>query len=202
MIQLISSGSVSAAVRSQIQQEFSDLSIDFEDLLKGSTTTNSSSISEEVSDEPESSAAASITDISNTVPAVVSKTSDVVSTASKYSDIISSMSQKYGVPEKLIQSVIKTESDFNPDVVSSAGAQGLMQLMPQTAKELGVTDAFDPKQNIEGGTKLLKQHIDTYGNLELVLAAYNAGPGAVAKYGGVPPYEETQNYIKKVLGRM
>lgn len=123
------------------------------------------------------------------------------SKASKYKEIITEMSEKYNVPEKLIYQVIKTESNFNEKVVSSAGAQGLMQLMPATAKWLGVKDSFDPKQNIEGGVSYLSKMIKKYdGNLTLAVAAYNAGPGNVDKYGGVPPFKETQNYVKKVLG--
>jgi hypothetical protein len=98
----------------------------------------------------------------------------------------------------LVHSVIQVESNYNPYAVSSAGAQGLMQLMPGTAKDLGVTDSFDPRQNIEAGVKYLKQLKDQYHDDRLALAAYNAGPGAVAKYKDVPPYPETQDYVERV----
>ncbi|MFT8709371.1 MAG: lytic transglycosylase domain-containing protein [Sporolactobacillus sp.] len=120
-----------------------------------------------------------------------------------YDATIQQMAEKYGVSPALIQAVIDTESGGNKDAVSSVGAQGLMQLMPATAKALGVTQAFDPSENIEGGTKYLKQLLNEFqGNTRLALAAYNAGSGNVKKYGDVPPYPETQAYVTKVMNKM
>jgi len=114
--------------------------------------------------------------------------------------LVSQVSEKYKVDDKLVMALIQQESNFNTTAVSKAGAMGLMQLMPGTAKTLGVLNPFSAEQNIEGGVKHLKNMLDKYkGNLILALAAYNAGGGSVDKYGGVPPYKETQNYVRKIL---
>lgn len=123
-----------------------------------------------------------------------------VSSKSQILNVVSQISKKYDVDEKLVQALIKQESGFNPKAKSKSGAIGLMQLMPATAKNLGVKDPYNTVQNVEGGVKYLKSMLNKYnGNVILALAAYNAGPGAVDKYSGVPPYKETQNYVKNIL---
>lgn len=124
-------------------------------------------------------------------------------TGGNYDDIINRAGAKFGVSSQLIKSMIGVESNGDPNALSGKGAGGLMQLMPKTAKGLGVTDVNDPEQNIFGGTEYIKQQLDAFhGNLRLALAAYNAGPGAVLEHGGVPPFKETQEYITKVMGKM
>ena len=128
----------------------------------------------------------------------------IASTApSDYETLIQKYAAQNNVQPSLVRAVIQTESGSNPRSVSSAGAMGLMQLMPENVKEAGVTDPFDPEQNIAAGTKQLSGLLSLYhGDLDLALAGYNAGPGNVRKYGGVPPFTETRNYIQRVKAAM
>ncbi len=120
--------------------------------------------------------------------------------AAPYASDIAAAARKYDVDPALIEAVIQQESGFNPNAQSAAGAGGLMQLMPGTARGLGVTNVYDPAQSIDAGTHYLRDQLDHFGgNVRLALAAYNAGPGAVESYGGVPPYPETQSYVSDVL---
>lgn len=137
------------------------------------------------------------------LPPVVSRKSQTTgeeSVQGKFAAIIQEAARKYNVDPNLIRAVIRAESNFNPKATSSAGAMGLMQLMPATADSLGVTDPYDPKENIFGGTKFLSRLLQKYKHdVSLALAAYNAGPGAVDRYGGIPPYTQTQVYVQKVM---
>ena len=120
-----------------------------------------------------------------------------------YGDLIRAAALKHGLDEKLITDVISAESNFNPRAVSRKQAQGLMQLIPQTAARYSVANIFDPAQNIEAGTHYLKDLLERYrGNLSLALAAYNAGPEMVKRYGGIPPFPETQKYVRQITARM
>lgn len=117
-----------------------------------------------------------------------------------FDQLILETAQRHGVDASLVKAVVKVESNFDPSAVSHAGAKGLMQLMDGTAEMLGVTDSFDPIQNVEGGVKFIKFLLDRYNNdVTLALAAYNAGPGAVDRHQGIPPFEETQKYVTRVL---
>lgn len=116
--------------------------------------------------------------------------------------MIRAAAERHGVDPQVFTNLVRQESGFDPNVTSSAGARGLCQLMPGTAASLGVTDVTDPAQSLEGGAKYLRQQLDRFGgDYVKALAAYNAGPGAVERYGGVPPYAETQHYVAKILGR-
>ncbi len=120
--------------------------------------------------------------------------------AERYTPMIKQVAAQSGVPWKLVRAVIAVESCFDPKAVSVVGAQGLMQLMPDTARRFGVTHPFDPLANLEAGTRYLAGLIRRYqGNLRLALAAYNAGPAAVKRYDGIPPYPETQNFVTRVM---
>lgn len=121
----------------------------------------------------------------------------------EYEQLIRDCANKYGVSPSLVKAVIHAESGYNPNAVSSKGASGLMQLMPATAKSLKVADRFNPKDNVEGGVKYLRFLLDTFrGDVSLALAAYNAGLSNVAKYGGIPPFNETRTYVNRVLSYM
>lgn len=118
----------------------------------------------------------------------------------RFDDLIRKTAEKHRVDVALVKAVIRTESYFNPNATSRVGASGLMQLMPQTARRYGVTDLYSPRQNLEAGVRHLRYLLDRYPRrLKLALAAYNAGEEAVEKYGGIPPYPETREYVKKVL---
>lgn len=137
----------------------------------------------------------------DTTASVATTTSTSTTTApADLEPIFEQAAQQYGISKDLLKAVAKAESNFNPSVVSSAGAIGVMQLMPDTAKNLGVTNPYDATENIMGGAKYLSQLLSQYnGDTALALAAYNAGSGNVAKYGGIPPFKETQNYVSKIL---
>lgn len=159
----------------------------------GPTDTAVSSESYDASD------AAAGTSASGTTSA--SQSGEGLECSAELDAIFDEAAEKYGVDAKFLKSIAKCESDFDPACVSHSGATGIMQLMPATAAELGVSDSYDPYQNIMGGAQYISELLDKYnGDTSLALAAYNAGSGNVAKYGGIPPFTETQNYVKKVLG--
>jgi soluble lytic murein transglycosylase-like protein len=127
---------------------------------------------------------------------------DVGSNDYDYDRIFETASEIYGVPAGLLKAVAETESNMNPCAISPSGAQGIMQLMPSTAKHLGVSDLFNPEQNIMGGARYLQQLLYKFNSdISLALAAYNAGPNTVSRYGGIPPYEETSNFVGRVLSK-
>lgn len=135
-----------------------------------------------------------------TVTADCQDFSSYLKTSNTLEQIFEEASRTYNVPKDLLKAVAKAESSFQPDATSKAGAQGIMQLMPATARYLGVTDAYDPYQNIMGGAKLLSELLQQFdGNVSYALAGYNAGSNNVQKYGGIPPFKETQNYVATVM---
>lgn len=119
--------------------------------------------------------------------------------AKHYAPLIQKVASKHGVEPRLVSAVMRVESCYDRRAISRAGARGLMQLMPATAMELGVEDSFDAEQNVEGGVRYLKKMMDRFGDLRLSLAAYNAGPEAVAAYASIPPYKETQSYVTRIM---
>lgn len=134
------------------------------------------------------------------LPTGAAKTASAANTDVQLQELIQSHASRNGLDPALVRQIIQVESGFDPQAVSNKGALGLMQLMPETAQDLGVTDPFDPAQNIGGGTKYLAQLLQSHnGDLTKALASYNAGPGVVRQYGGVPPYPETKNFVKRVL---
>jgi soluble lytic murein transglycosylase-like protein len=160
------------------------------------TATTSTSFASQLADAQSSAGSAVATGTTAATPTTLGG-----GTPTQYDAQITAAATKYGIDPALLKGLIRQESNFNASAQSGAGAQGLTQLMPGTAASLGVTDPTDPAQAIDGGAKYLKQQLDRFGgDPSKALAAYNAGPGAVAKYGGVPPYAETQSYVQKVLG--
>ena len=136
----------------------------------------------------------------NNSPIIKRRTASINHGKGSIKQMLVDAARKHGVDESLVLAVANAESGYRSDAVSSVGAVGVMQLMPGTAASLGVTDSFDAKQNIDGGVRYLKQMLSRFGgNISLALAAYNAGPGAVEKYDGIPPYNETQAYVKNIL---
>lgn len=172
----------------QVSQTSQGESVSYDDWagVSSSGNVNSSSGSNSTVDKA---------DGTNKVPSKPGK----IYTATELNEIFHEAAEKYNVSPKLLKAMGKVESGFNPRAVSPAGAKGIMQLMPANIKAAGVTDPFDARQNIMAGAKEISGYLKKYkGNLDLALAAYNAGIGNVSKYGGVPPFSETQNYIKKV----
>jgi soluble lytic murein transglycosylase-like protein len=131
--------------------------------------------------------------------AAASRRPPVCDSADEVDGVIHEAAARVGLEEPLLRAVIKAESGFDPNCVSPAGARGLMQLMPDTARALGVSDPFDPRENVMAGARYLRQQLERFGRVDLALAAYNAGPGAVTRYAGIPPFAETQAYVPRVL---
>jgi hypothetical protein len=157
-----------------------------------------------VSQEPNTRHYAENTSRSTPAPAAQAPSSSIPAPATMpgaYTEIINTACNRHGVDPALVHAIVKVESDFNPYALSSKGAMGLMQLMPQTAMDMNVRNTYNPHENIDGGVKYLRYLIDRYeGNLALALAAYNAGETSVKKWGTIPPFPETQNYVQRILG--
>lgn len=136
-------------------------------------------------------------------PAIAGKFQGLTDTCDdgKYLPLISEIASRYNIDPQLVKIIIEVESGFNPNACSSQNAMGLMQIIPETAESLNLNDPYDPYENILAGVRYLRLQLDRFGCIELALAAYNAGPGAVEKYGGIPPYEETQNYVRTIMDR-
>jgi soluble lytic murein transglycosylase-like protein len=167
---------------------------------QGSATASSSSLSGSPGTIPFDTSAAGAAPLGAGMPTATGFGGSTLPPSTPYAAQIEAAASRHGIDPALLAGVIKAESNFDPNAGSPAGAQGLTQLMPETARSLGVTNPLDPEQAIEGGARLLSEHLQSFGgNTELALAAYNAGPGAVQQYGGIPPYPETQAYVKKVL---
>lgn len=126
--------------------------------------------------------------------------SEIIEAPANLRPALAEAAVKHDVPVRLLEAVAKKESNFNPRAVSPVGAQGLMQIMPITQRHLGVSNPFDPSESLDAGAKYLRENLDRYkGDVALALAAYNAGPGNVAKYNGIPPFRETQNYVRTII---
>lgn len=182
---------------SEIKPEF--FSVDGVTVPIDSATSDSSNIDSDVSIiQPNQSVGNEVT---TTEPLILER--ETVKSPNSYEQIVQEASQKYGVDAKLINAVIHAESSGNPEAVSKSGAKGLMQIMPMNYNHLGITNPFDPRQNIMGGTRMLADLLKRYdGDIPLTLAGYNAGPGNVKKFGGIPPFPETQNYVKKITAAL
>jgi soluble lytic murein transglycosylase-like protein len=182
-----------------ISARMADIQAQIASITGTSTGTDASSATSSFADQLAS--AQSATPTAATAATTATGTTLGGGTPTQYDAQITAAAAKYGLDPALLKALIRQESNFDPSAQSGAGAQGLTQLMPGTAASLGVTDPTDPAQAIDGGAKYLKAQLDRFGgDASKALAAYNAGPGAVAKFGGVPPYAETQNYVTKVLG--